>query len=395
MKKLLTLLVVLNCFWAHAQWELVYTDASSILYDVCCINTQQVVVVGDNGKILTSNNGGLLWSEQSIGMDCKLIKVRFANEFTGYILGRANNHSYLFQTLDGGIHWNNISPTSIDVIDFSCPEPNVLWVTGANFSLYKSNDIGANFTLVNAQTPVQTIQFIDDINGFGSVGNNLSKTIDGGLTWTAIGLVDSGERHTAFDFYNQNVGFVKHGNTLYRTTDGGAHFEMINFIDYSALQLFATSEEIVWGTPAETIINQPENLKTFKIDLSQNGFAFEEGQPIFSAFYFANTTVGFAVNYSGQIYKNTTGSLATSSATQKNQIKIYPNPASGLVYMQTQQPIQIQKISVLDDLGRVIYQNKLPVENNISLDVRAFARGCYWVVVESDEGRWVEQLMVE
>ncbi|MBS7787863.1 T9SS type A sorting domain-containing protein [Flavobacterium sp. CYK-55] len=395
MKKLLTLLVVLNCFWAHAQWELVYTDASSILYDVCCINTQQIVAVGDNGKILISNNGGVLWSERSIGINCKLIKVRFANELIGYVSGIDSNHSYLFQTLDGGIHWNNITPTLIDVIDFSCPQPNALWVTSAPFSLYKSQDSGAHFSLVNTQAPVQTIQFIDDINGFGSVGNNLSKTIDGGLTWTAIGLVDYGERRAAFDFYNQNVGFTKHGNTLYRTTDGGAYFEMINFLDYPALQLFATSEDIAWGTPAETVINQPENLKTFKIDLSQNGFSFEEGQPIFSAFYFAHPTVGFAVNYNGQIYKNTTGSLATSSARQKNQIKVYPNPASGFVYLQTQQPMHIQKILVLDDLGRVIYQNRLPVENNISLDVRAFARGCYWVVVESDEGRWVEQLVVE
>lgn len=169
--------------------------------DLYFVNENTGWVVGDDGAIYNTVNGGVNWIAQNSGTSRDLLSVHFLDQNTGYITGEKvtfGTNTLLLKTVDGGSNWTDISTT-----DF----------------VYKGNEI----YFVNVDTGFIGTQIFS-----GSGDSPVYKTTDGGMNWTATttAVDDQTFGINSIEFVNDNLGYAV-GTSLYtngeflKTTDGG------------------------------------------------------------------------------------------------------------------------------------------------------------------------------
>jgi photosystem II stability/assembly factor-like uncharacterized protein len=84
---LIAIYIFLISFTTYAQWYPQTSGTTECLYSVCFTDTLNGWVVGYNGIILHTNNGGLSWDIQSSGTDEILTGVYFTDSIHGWIAG--------------------------------------------------------------------------------------------------------------------------------------------------------------------------------------------------------------------------------------------------------------------------------------------------------------------
>ncbi len=149
-------------------------------------------VVGPNGLILTTTNGGVNWTQRIMGLpvqfgDSSLFSVKYVNAQTGYASGNAN---IVIKTTNGGVNWTYLPP----------PPPlhglTALYFTDANTGttvgngiIYRTTNGGNNWFSQpipppNTTNPLHGIDFVNSNSGW-IVGFNgmILYTSNGGMTW--------------------------------------------------------------------------------------------------------------------------------------------------------------------------------------------------------------------
>ena len=89
---------------AYGQnWELAYQADTQINFqDVAFVSTNLGWVVGDNGTILATNNGGANWLQQASSTVNRLYGVTFVSPNQGWAVG---DNGTILATNDGGTNW--------------------------------------------------------------------------------------------------------------------------------------------------------------------------------------------------------------------------------------------------------------------------------------------------
>jgi hypothetical protein len=72
-------------------------------------------------------------------------------------------------------------------------------------------------------------------------------------------------------------------------------------------------------------------------------------------------------------------------------LKIFPNPTSGLVTVNSE--VLIKKLSVLDNSGRLLLVKEVDALN-YSLDLKQLKEGLYFIRIETTEGKLVRKISV-
>ncbi len=395
MKKITTLLVILISIPFYGQWVLLNSGTTERLNDIYCINENAVVTVGENGTILKTTDSGINWIQKASGTDYVLNKVQFANANVGYVIGYNNTNGILLKTTDGGENWSPVDAAGTSFIyDISTVDENTIYLTDLNGILKKTINGGNSFETVNTNTFLERIQFINEQIGYGS-SNALNKTIDGGVTWTEICPIDAYPGNGAFFFLNEQVGFVNTDTSLTRTTDGGQNFTYLDTVAYNMFKLFAPTENIIWGVTWESSFGSPPD-RTMRGELSiQGGFERIDGELFFKSIYFANETLGYAVE-SEKIYKNTTGILSLRQVNKNGGIKIYPNPASDHIEIFFEEkPNEPFSIEIVDGLGKEIYSENYTDRNSITIKTECFSKGFYFLTIRSQEKKETQKIIIK
>ncbi|UCC11645.1 MAG: T9SS type A sorting domain-containing protein [candidate division WOR-3 bacterium] len=195
------------------NWEYVpFTDSTSAaLNGVCFVSPTHGWVVGHNGRIYATSDGGDSWSQQSSGTSRVLQRVHFINEDRGWAVGGWGGSSFLvLRTTNGGATWQNLS-------------------------------FGTN------AYSVADVYFTDSLHGWicgrdNTLEPHIHHTTDGGTSWTrqivpaGAGAVDAIDfpnlTHgwaTTSSIYNSPAGAILH------TTDGGANWDIqgYTYLDYN------------------------------------------------------------------------------------------------------------------------------------------------------------------
>jgi hypothetical protein len=74
-------------------------------------------------------------------------------------------------------------------------------------------------------------------------------------------------------------------------------------------------------------------------------------------------------------------------------LKVYPNPASRMVYVQFESAGPDSEVSMYNTLGEKVYSGV--VQNSGSIDVSGFSKGIYSLTVKSDKGKAIYKIIVE
>lgn len=391
MKKILLIVLLISSINTYSQWISLDSGVGTSLKDVRCITEDIVIIVGDEGKILKTIDGGVNWGQKNSGVNSNLIKVQFLDNQIGLVLG---DEGQLIKTIDGGENWTILRPAQPETFStsLSCINEHVIYIS-ENYELKKSIDGGINFETVHSS--IGRIQFITELLGYATDDSSLVKTIDGGNTWTSLLTSDY-----IFDFFffDGDNGFVNSVNGLSKTNDAGQTFNQLDIFDTNINKLYAPSSNVVWGLPVWCLLNF-DPCYSIKAVISDSGlYQRTNGNLLYiNSLHFANPTKGYAVGEYGLIFKNTTGldDLSVKDVRKTKSI-IYPNPASEKISISlSENTNSVCQIEIGDSVGKIVFSKSYKTGNDVEVNIRNLSKGLYFVSIIGENENMIYKLIIK
>ncbi len=225
-------------------------------------------LLGSQGMVLKTNNGGTSWTGTPIPKTDLPIKcIYFTNETTGYVATED-----VYKTTNSGATWSKV--------------------------------------LTPGGSLIQTIYFLNETTGFACAPNKIFKTTDAGLNWEKIDL-PGGVSPSSMRFISNTTGFftTETNGRIYGTTDGGANWNLL----YSEMNARLTSISVInnvivvggystSSTTCNTILVKSDN----GVNWTKECFNFEFPKPryVYST-YFVSEEKGF-LGVDGGLYEYST-----------------------------------------------------------------------------------------
>ena len=85
--------------------------------------------------------------------------------------------------------------------------------------------------------------------------------------------------------------------------------------------------------------------------------------------------------------------LPTTTAPQTAEVKVFPNPTDGQVKIKFDKTIEKGSLTLFDELGKMILDQKIDRLNAIDLNITECASGLYYVLVQSEDKRSIVKLI--
>lgn len=417
-KKIIFFLLWVLYFNCYSQWEELNVPNTSATYfsDVYAITPDIVFVIGNNGTILKTTDGGVTWITKPSSTTLNLVKVQFPTQNVGYVVA---TNGKLLKTINAGDSWTTIDLglNNIFYPTLSCVTENLIFIAGMNTDyksiLLKSGDGGNSWETINGNSPLEElydIQFFSGELGYASddyyslsSNSKILKTQDGGKNW--IPLENS---KTPFSFINENIGF-SYREGLYKTTDAGNTFLYVMPYSEEFRDIYAVNEHHVWGILAGVLNWDGSTRGIMKIS-SPNSETYEqttvyENSPDIDmiSMHFANETTGYIVgtnNGKATIWKNGTGiNLPGSLGTvekENTSFKIYPNPASDKIniFINNQYSKEFT-LSLTDMSGKIVFNHYYKNKKEVTIDVQKFYIGNYILTIKDGNQTYSQKIIIQ
>lgn len=254
-------------------------------YDVAAVSPQEAWVVGYEGKILHTADGGKSWESQKSNIEVSLFNVSFKDNKNGFITG---GEGIILLTQNGGQTWQQQSSGTKQHLLSACyADPQNLWAAGERGTLIHSPDGGNTWQdrSLKEDAILNKVYFFDNMNGWiaGEFGKIL-HTSDAGQTWQLQGnligipkdemLTSYGYTIYLYDvkFMDLNRGWVigAAGTVLY-TEDGGQNWRKISTDVNQPLFSLGIAKEVLAigsvGTVLSTHTNPGNNQWRLRKDI--------------------------------------------------------------------------------------------------------------------------------
>ncbi len=391
MKAITTILLLLFLFSnkIFCQFELCNTPTNNKLNDIYFIDENIGIVVGDNGTILRSIDGGDNWQIVNTTIDENLKKVRFFDNTNGIIIGWTK----ILTTNDAGLTWVESMHDNTLIYDIKIIDSTTCVISCFPSTLIQSTTKGTTFTTI-ADTPnvhFTSISFLNDRIAYlckdcSGGPSNIYKTADGGMTWQYIAS-DGNTIIEGFEFINEDTGFKGgwYNGHLKKTNNMGMHWDIINSEwNINDFHIKPTMPNSFYTCGYHGLIGK-------SIDRGDNWFKVNSNtdKSLFGIFFY-NDNLGWVVGQDGIILKTTNGSQITNTQEllKENKIvKIFPNPAKGILEIDTQN--DILEILIYDVQGTFIDSYK----NTKTINVINYKNGIYIVFIKTKKSIFVRKLV--
>ncbi len=203
-------------------WAEQTSGTRQILNSVYFDNNQNGWIASDIGNILSTNNGGELWSSLSNLTSWHIRSVQFFNHRVGCAI--AGDNETILRTENGGADWKIVHSSNITntLRDIYFPKGRNGWAVGSGRILHSSNS-GLTWTPQTNTTPqpASGVFALDSQKVWGISSGKVFKSLDGGTTWTVY-PIGSNVYPLSIHFSDENQGWVTGMNgIILHTTDGG------------------------------------------------------------------------------------------------------------------------------------------------------------------------------
>jgi photosystem II stability/assembly factor-like uncharacterized protein len=244
-------------------WVSQHSGVSSNLWDVCFISKDIGWVCGQNNTILKTTNGGKTWINLSPEDSNKktYVAIKFIDDAVGWI---SNNNGEILKSTDGGFSWELKKKCESGGALLAVLNSNTIYaLQRIQAYLYKTFDGGITWDSVKVSIPkyyaASDMSFPNVDNGWLSTWNVTAGmmiyeypviiTNNGGTTWfSSDSLKDAELGFRCVYFINKNTGWVAGSDNVYKTRDGGKHWQL-DFTaskDLSAEDMFFINEKCGW-----------------------------------------------------------------------------------------------------------------------------------------------------
>ncbi len=393
MKKIITILCLTFSFsYANAQATWTYVEVNDSLNNsfngVCFTSETAGVIVGQNGMIKRSTDGGKTWTSINSGQTTDLNNVFFLNQNLGWAVGTAG---IVIKTTDGGLTWANSSGTNLSgyiLKDVKFLDANNGYVTGSQ--VFKTTNGGNTWTqLTSASSFKQSIDFIDINNGY-VCGNDglLGNTVNGASFLGQTSPV--GNNIYKIRFINDSVGVaVGQSNLILYTKNKGVTWTVKSTAgNNDLLDICTIGRSIFWAAGTNGYIQKSTdagNSWTTIIDAGNQGQEYKD-------ISFINENLGWFVGESGvNIYDNRP-KTNNKKLSLESQFKIYPNPNSTGVLNIDNTAHGV--VSIYNTIGQKMLTQNMDASNT-TINISAMQKGIYLVIFQSNGAQQTTKLIVE
>ena len=212
----------------ESHWEVIQSGTSQTYFtDTFFLSTLRGWIIGHNGVILYTTDGGKTWKPQHTAATENWHRIVFIDKRHGWIAG----NGVLLRTENGGETWQ-INREGLENIYFVCDihfiNPKIGWIGVNDGQTLHTCDGGKTFRLQKTgltNAPIIDLHFINNKEGWAVTsqlmkGGYILHTIDGGDYWQ----VQAKTHHVGVGvhFINETTGWVvmANGSSL-TTTDSG------------------------------------------------------------------------------------------------------------------------------------------------------------------------------
>ncbi|MCX6165122.1 MAG: YCF48-related protein, partial [Ignavibacteriae bacterium] len=390
MKKfyLFIVLFFVFCFNLSAQWEVQFTGYVNTLQGVTFYgNTNIGIAVGEQGRILKTDDGGYYWYSVNLTIGTFFKPIRFLNQttlFTGGYLG------YMARSTNAGESWTQVSsPTTMQINGISFVNANTGFITGYSGLLMKTINGGLNWTITWLPYTMLDIHMFDASTGIvcGS-GGNILKTTNGGVNWTPR----YANPPQSFDlngmaFLNATTGvIVGNSGTILKTTNAGNTWRLADTIHLTYNTLFRaaypSADRITCVGGAGTILTS--------IDGGASWTQQDAGTTaILYGVHFRDANYGCAVGEGGVILTTTDGgavfvnTISSEIPDKYSLSQNYPNPFNPISKIKYQiSKTGFVKLNVFDINGKevstLVNENQKPGTYEATFDGSGLTSGVYF-----------------
>lgn len=280
-----------------AGWQ--KTSLGKSLADVFFVNDKTGFTGGSNylGK---STDGGITWSEIKLSFKPYIDNMFFLNENYGWVPAHneQNSQNFIMRTTDGGVNWEQVSMlyTPGSLIDLQFLNPRLGYAVSEN-KLLMSSDSGKTWKATQGSytdLPI-SLFFLDSTTGWIAGRNNVNFTNNGGKTFSM--QLNFGGDNTPFNlhFINASEGWVPGPRGLFKTNNGGTSWEPLP-ISGGTRDVYFINANVGYALTKGSILKTVDGGKNFTPVVK---LASEE----FVEFHFTDEKHGWAVTYSGVIYR--------------------------------------------------------------------------------------------
>lgn len=276
-------LFFLNLLQMHSQY--IWQNIRAQYRSVCQVSKLEVFIVGDEGTILKTTDGGNGYKRIDLSIRADLFSVDFSGLGNGIIVG---DSGYVLTTQNGGNDWfiQKIGIERINSVKFV--DSNTAYISNNKGEIFRSIDCGLNWDMIhsNGNIPINKITFSDQRNGFAICGNGqIIYSDDFGISWNAI-YSDNSRKLLDVDFLDSQKGILlsykkNEGMTISTTTDRGSQWVNTKIESSSetwCVKLLNDSSVIVLGENGR-ILRSHDFMQTYYEDTLTSYDFIEEIQP--------------------------------------------------------------------------------------------------------------------
>ncbi len=315
MKKLIVinlayLLILIYTLPLFAQWTQQTSGTTEILCGVYFVDQNIGWVVGNNGTILHTINGGINWTGQTSPDSASLNEVFFSGSDTGWAV---DSYGTIIKTSDGGLNWEiKQSGVSSTLMSIYFVNSDTGWAAGFNGVILISTDSGESWSQqISGTTEIlEDVHFTDLAKGWIPMHDgNIIHTTNGGATWS-VQMGNSTEHMYGNYFVNTSLGWTVGSNgTILKTTNGTSWIPQTSSISNSLFDVHFISDITGWavGGPGR-IINTTDGGSNWSIQNSTINTTLYD-------LFIADSCNGWAVGPGGVILNLSCDSTTTACDT--------------------------------------------------------------------------------
>lgn len=405
MKKIILIILIISALSeiSAQEWKLKTNLTTNALFDIFFVNKMNGWIVGENGIVLRTSNGGDTWIGQKSNTTVSLRSVFFVDSLNGYVVG---SDGKIIKSTDGGANWEiQASGTKFYLFNVFFISKEIGWVVGGNTfngTIMKTTDSGMTWEKMIDSTAgsFQAVYFIDEKEGWVVGGesffDNLKRhkilhTTDDGNSWqdfsdhSKLGpLVDVRFLNKQFGWAS---GFSPSGWGILKTTNKGLIWENsriqhgdLAWGDYYK-SIAAVDLDNIWVASLDTIYQSSDS------GISWNANSRDSKTSI-GSINFIDKNTGWAVGSNGSIWKydgNIVSVWDDKIKSNKNSIleNSFPNPANPTTHIKyfvaNESYVRLKIYNLLGaEVKTLVNEYKLSGNYEVVFDGSKFSSGVYY-----------------
>lgn len=392
-----------------AQWTALHSGTGETLYEIVFPSTDTGYVVGTNGTLLRTFDGGDQWTALDLGSGQHLHDVYFLDSQIGYVVGDSGLFS---MTMDAGDQWITsyiASSTSIVLSSVCFTSPHTGYVGGRRDDLtgviFKTIDGGS--TWAETITPetfldidYKRIVFPVPDTGYALTRGMCMKTTDGGDHWyvTDSSLVASGDMFSLLEdacFFSADTGYIVgwYNGFCGYTINGGEQWtdQLVSHNQWYAID-FPTRQTgylVGWGQFIKTDDGgHTWTDQTSELILTGSIYSMD----------FTDEETGYMCGAGGLILKTTNGGTTQIQEPDiTSKLVVAPNPSNGMVQINiagvVEEIVAFASVTVYSGLGQKVWEST-DLTIPASIQMRDFPKGIYLLVARTENVQYVQRIIL-